>query len=190
MTELDEPLRRRLDALYADGRAHFERFQREVREHSFHPFIPAEYERVVNALLPYRGRVRRFLEWGSATGVITISAALLGFEAYGIEIDADLVAAARRLALRHGADARFAVGSFLPEGYEWRAEGGDPRLGTIEHGPSAYEELGHALDGFDLVYGYPWGGEEPLMIDLMRKRGAPGAHLLINTTQGVKVVSF
>jgi len=45
---------------------------------------------------------------------------------------------------------------------------GDARMGTIGYGPSAYGELGLALDDFDLVYAYPWGGEEPMMLDLSR----------------------
>ena len=44
------------------------------------------------------------------------------------------------------------------------------------------------LDDFDLVYGYPWEGEEPMMRDLMRRYGAPGARLLLNGVDpGVRV---
>ncbi|MGH8631115.1 MAG: hypothetical protein ACREU7_10190, partial [Burkholderiales bacterium] len=46
---------------------------------------------------------------------------------------------------------------------------------------------GHPLDDFDVVYGYPWEGEEPVMRDLMRKRGAPDAILLLNGTHGVRI---
>src|SRR5690606_12425757 len=116
----------------------------------------------------------------SATGVITIMADRLGFEAYGIECDLALVESARALAGRYESRARFAVGSFIPQGYRWRADGGDGRHGTIDDGPSAYPELGQPLDDFDLVYAYPWDGEAPLMRDLMRCYGRAGARLLLN----------
>jgi hypothetical protein len=128
----------------------------------------------------------RFLEWGAATGVIAIIADLLGFDAYGIELESDLVASARALAKKFDSRARFAVGSFLPNGYEWRSKDGDHRIGTLGIGPSAYRELGYALDDFDLVWGYPWDGEQELMLDLMNRYGRSDAILLLNhVTDGV-----
>jgi hypothetical protein len=159
----------------------FEKFDLEVRDAAFHPFIPADYGTVLEALIRYRQPGLRFLEWGSATGVITIMADLLGYEACGIEIDGDLVRTARALALRHGSAARFAAGSFLPTGYTWRSRDGDDRTGTLGEGPSGYLQLGHALDEFDVVFGYPWDGEIPTMHDLMKRYGRPGALFLLNS---------
>jgi hypothetical protein len=163
------------------------RFDRDVRQHSWHPFVPADYERVLEALLTLRAPGLRFLEWGSATGVITIMADLLGYEAYGIEVDAELVDVARRLAERFGSGARFAAGSFIPSGYKTRSRRADPRLGTIDQGSSAYPELGRPLEDFDLVYGYPWSGEESVMVDIMRCYGGREARLLINAGEGMKI---
>lgn len=179
-TGLDAALRRRLAALIDEGREIWERFDREVRRHEFHPFVAADYERVLATLLPLRRPGLRFLEWGSASGVITIMADLLGLEAYGIELDAGLVEIARGLATRHGSGARFAVGSFLPTGYEWRSPTRDSRLGTIGRGPSGYLELKRPLDDFDVVFAYPWDGEAPIMRDVMRRYGAPGARLILH----------
>ena len=109
---------------------------------------------------------------------------LMGFDACGIELDASLVETARKLATRHGSQARFVAGSFLPTGYEWRARDGDTRTGTIGEGPSGYLQLGHALDDFDVVFGYPWGGEAPLMLDVMQQYGARDALLLLFDTNG------
>jgi hypothetical protein len=128
----------------------------------------------------------RFVEWGSATGVITIMASLLGCEAYGIELDPALVRIARELGAKYGSTAIFAEGSFMPAGYRWRPSSGDGRLGTIGDGPSAYPLIGRALDDFDLVYAYPWGGEEPMMLDLMRAYGRPGALLLMHGDNSVR----
>lgn len=185
---LEPELTARIAALLEEGRDIWDRFDREVREERFHPFVPADYEAVLQTLVALRAPGLRFLEWGSATGVITIMADLLGFEAYGIELDPQLVAIARGLAERHGSAARFAAGSFLPAGYRWKPSSGDGRPGTIGDGASGYLQLGHPLDDFDLVYGYPWGGEEPLMRDLMRTYGARGARLMINgTTSGMRI---
>lgn len=175
----DAELRARVAPLLEEGWEIFDRFDREVRDRDWHPFVAADYERVLEALLAARGPGLRFLEWGSATGVITIMADLLGFEAYGIELDESLVRTARELAARHESQARFAAGSFLPAGYRYRSGDGDGRLGTIGHGASAYPELGHPLDDFDVVFGYPWGGEERMMLDLMRSYGRGDALLLL-----------
>ena len=178
---MDEALRAQLAALCAEGWRIFERFDREIRDHTFHPFVAADYEKVLAALLPHRAPGLKFLEWGSASGVITIMAGLLGFDAYGIEIDPDLVATARTLARKFDSTARFTTGSFLPSGYVWRPLSGDGRIATIADGKSGYRELGHPLDDFDVVFGYPWGGEEPMMLDLMRKFGRSDALLLLHT---------
>jgi len=176
---VDAALRARLSAVIDDGREIWERFDREVRSSHFHPFVPANYERVLEGLLAVRAPGHRFLEWGSATGVITILADLLGFEAYGIELDTRLVELARGLAARHGSAARFEAGSLFPDGYAYHDPTGDPRTGTLGSGEPAYRRLGHPLHDFDVVYGYPWDGEEPVMRDLMRRHGARGARLLL-----------
>jgi hypothetical protein len=184
----DATVHARLDALCAEGWAIWEHFDRTVREPGFHPFVAADYDAVRAALLRLRAPGRRFLEWGSATGVITIMADLMGFDACGIELDAALVATARRLATRHRSRARFVAGSFLPAGYRWRSPDGDTRTGTIGEGPSGYLQLGRALEDFDVVFGYPWDGEAPLMQDVMRQYGRPDALLLLHDTNaGVRM---
>lgn len=173
-------LRSKLDALYEDGHDFFHRFDCEVRQRAFHPFVPADYGQVESLLRPLVRPDARFLEWGSATGVITIMADLLGFhEACGIEIDGALVDVACGLAARYESRARFAAASFLPAGYRYRDPGGAHRTGTIADGPSGYLALGRPLEDFDVVFGYPWHGEEPVMRDVFRRYGRPDARLLI-----------
>ena len=48
-------------------------------------------------------------------------------------------------------------------------------------------ELGLGLDDFDVVYAYPWSGEEPMMFDLMRAYGNSKARLLLHGDHGVNV---
>jgi hypothetical protein len=186
---VDAALRERLDALIEEGWEIWVRFDDVVRRKHFHPFVAADYDKVLQALLPLRVPGSRFLEWGSATGVVTIIADLLGFEAYGIELDARLVEIARELAKRYASRARFAEGSFLPAGYTWKPSTGDGRLGTIGQGPSGYPQLEHPLEDFDVVYAYPWGGEETMMLDLMLRYGRPGASLLLHGDNDVRYYS-
>jgi SAM-dependent methyltransferase len=186
--DLDPARRAQLDSLVDQGWEIWDRFDCEVRQQNWHPFVAADYGRVLEALLAIRAPGQRFLELGSATGVITIMADLLGFEAYGIELDPALVGIARGLAERYESRARFAVGSFLPSGYVWRSGTGDSRQGTIGHGISAYPELGHPLEDFDVVYAYPWSGEEPMMHDVLRCYGRSGVHLLLHgDSDGVRI---
>jgi hypothetical protein len=186
---IDDALRVKLTALIDEGWEYWDKFDSEVRQKNWHPFVPADYERMLPALIALRAPGRMFLEWGSATGIVTIMADLLGYDAYGIELDAPLVDVARNLAARYGSNARFAAGSFVPAGYRWKPTHGDDRTGTIGDGSSAYPGLGHPLEDFDVVYGYPWTGEEPMMQNLMRTYGNKNARLLLNGPDGVRLYS-
>ena len=174
-------LEERLAALREAGWELFDKFDHEVRDRRWHPFVAANYESVLEALIAQRAPGLTFLEWGSATGVITIMADLLGFEAWGVELDSSLVDTARKLATRYESGARFVAGSFLPTGYRWQPADGDGRTGTVGSGRSAYLELGRPLEDFDVVFGYPWDGEAAMMIDLMTRYGRPGGLLLLNS---------
>jgi hypothetical protein len=47
--------------------------------------------------------------------------------------------------------------------------------------------LGRALEDFDVVFGYPWGGEKPIMLDVMQQYGGRDALLLLHdTNEGVR----
>jgi hypothetical protein len=181
--ELEPALRARIESVCEEGRAYWHRFDAEVRQKRWHPFVAADYDRVRAALESLCVPGRRFLEWGSATGVITIVADLMGFDSCGIELDPALVRVARDLAARTESKARFAVGSFIPLGWRWRPRGADGRTGTIGDGPSGYLELGRPLSDFDVVYAFPWSGEEPMMLDLFRCHGHADARLLLHSAQ-------
>ncbi|MDH3213930.1 MAG: hypothetical protein OEM05_15735 [Myxococcales bacterium] len=74
-------------------------------------FVPSDYAVVYGELaaLP-RGS---FCEWGSGIGIATGLAELLGFEAHGIEIDAAMAAASRRLLADFGLSATVETGDYL-----------------------------------------------------------------------------
>jgi SAM-dependent methyltransferase len=176
---MEDALQTKMTRLIAEGREIARAFDRDVRQKNWHPFIAADYDVVLRQLLPLRQSGASFLECGCATGVITIMADLLGFDACGIEIDADLVAIARRLADKYESSARFALGSFLPTGYEYRDSNGDGRLGTLTQGHSAFPQLARSLEDFDIVFAYPWNGEAGVLEDLVKRHGRSGARLLL-----------
>jgi hypothetical protein len=176
---MESALQKKIESLIAEGREIAGAFDRDVRQNNWHPFIAADYDVVLQQLLPLRRAGASFLECGCATGVITIIADLLGFDACGIESDADLVATARRLADKYESAARFAIGSFLPTGYEYHDATGDSRLGTLTLGDSGFPQLARSLDDFDIVFAYPWDGESAVLEDLMQRHGRSGARLLL-----------
>jgi len=57
---------------------------------------------------------RWFCEWGSGLGVVACLASMLGFDAWGIEAEADLVRAARRLAWDFDVEVEFVARQLLP----------------------------------------------------------------------------
>ena len=130
-----------------------------------------------------RGNV--FCEWGCGFAVATGIASLLGFEAYGIEIEPELVELATQLAADFKIPVEILTADYLPDGYEeCEGIGGKDLLlpeattsrGDVRHAPS-YEGLDP--DEVDLFFVYPWPGQEELMMDLFTSVACAGSVLLI-----------
>jgi hypothetical protein len=119
-----------------------------------------------------------FCEWGSGFGVVTCLAALLEFDAYGIEVDSTLVHASRRLAADFGLAVEFAQGSFIPAGDKllMRAAGSFAWLTTTE--APVHEELGLATEDFGIIFAYPWPDEERALARLFERHAGAGALLV------------
>jgi hypothetical protein len=176
-----EAIPKRVEALIADALERINTFD-EQRPAAIPAFIPSDFDLVYRALATIEaGKMatgRRFVEWGSGIGVVTCIAEAVGFDAVGIEIESPLVEIAEALAAAHGARVQFACGSFVPPGAEPQLDG----LGDITWlrtgGPDGYDELQLDVDDFDLVFAYPWPGEEQVIFDLFADYGAVGALLL------------
>lgn len=165
----------------AEARARIESFMDENRAPAF---VASDFEPVYAALSAVSrsnlapGNV--FCEWGSGFGVVAGLASRLGFESYGIEIDPPLVDLARQLAADYSHPVRFVCGSFIPEGAEQivdRAVSSDVFWLNTE-ADDAYEEMGLDPDDFDLVFAYPWPGEDDVITGLFDHCAAQGALLL------------
>lgn len=157
----------------------------------FHGFIPADLRGALEALEPLRHECQSFLELGSGIGVITILADLLGFEASGIEVVPELLDTSRRLAEQFDSGAQFVEGSFVPPEYRDQIDLLDAEFHTVTEGADGYEELGMEIGDFDLVYGYPWPGEEEWMTQLVRSGAGPHTRMLhYSVTDGYELVKF
>lgn len=119
-----------------------------------------------------------FCEWGAGFAVAAGLAALHGMASYAIEIHRDLVGQAEQLLRDHSLVVELAQGSLVPEdGDEIVDEmASQDWLKTNEH--PAYDELGIDVSDIDLIFAYPWPGEEGLIEALFDAFAAEGALLL------------
>lgn len=183
--ELDLPpakLPRRVASLLDAADELIERLQFERRDRPIPAFVPCDFVLAHHALVQVQERSlapgHRFMEWGSGAGVVTCLAAMLGYDAIGVEIEKDLIEMAERLAEEFEVETEFVLGSFVPPGYESEVDEQRDINWLRTDGADAYEELDLDPDDFDLVFAYPWPGEEQIVFDLFAHSGAVGALLL------------
>jgi hypothetical protein len=145
-------------------------------------FIPSDYREVYLALRAVAAGGlppgKSFCEWGSGFGVVACLAALLDFDACGIEIEADLVDAARELADDFDLPVRFAHGSFIPPEREADLGPGRRAGSPPPAGGSVRDQLGRGPVDFDVVFTYPWPAEERLVATLFEQHARAGALLV------------
>ncbi|MFT4541372.1 MAG: SAM-dependent methyltransferase [Planctomycetota bacterium] len=155
----------------------------------FQALIPADPILARERLSELKPSSHTFLELGCGVGVITILADLLGYEAYGIEIEPLLLDRAESLSLHCGSKATFCEGSFVPT--EYRDEIGLMSLDfpTKTEGDDAYAELGMKISDFDLVYVYPHPDEEEWMHELVHRFRGPTTQLMTYSVQDGFLVS-
>jgi hypothetical protein len=162
-----------------EGMRRIRRFQRTSRTFAF---VPSDFERVYAALQLITSSSiapgQRLCEWGSGFGVVAGTAAMLGLDAWGIEIDEDLVEAARELAADFDLPVEFIHGSFIPQGGADLVDSEGVSSWLIPDEGVAYEEIGLDPDDFDLVFAYPWPDEEGVVDRLFERYASPGSVLL------------
>jgi hypothetical protein len=167
--------------LLADAQERLDAYDAKFQA-SIPAFVPSDFEQVYHALSAIHSTQlapgQRFLEWGSGIGVVACLAAQLGFDAIGIEIEEPLVEIAESMADDHHIDAQFACGSYVPQGAE-------PIVDTVGEvawlrtdQPDSYVDLDLEPEDFDLIYAYPWPGEEQVIFDLFKSCASVGALLL------------
>lgn len=154
-------------------------------------FLPANYGLVYRAILelqenhPLLGN--RFCEWGSGLGTATCLAALLGFDATGLEIQPQLVQQSRQLAADLDISATFLETSFLPEGFDFLSTQGGQELAMPSRSRRAnlsYPDTDWELEDVDLFYVYPWPEEQEPTLQLFDTIAAEGAYLVCYFGEG------
>jgi len=156
-------------------------------------FVPSVPERVFAVLEEVTTRNlppnRVFCEWGSGFGTATCLAALLGYEAYGLEIEAELVRLSRAIAQRLGIPVKILCTSLFPTGYE-ASSGVDgaalvtPELVSAHHDtdearrPLRYDGMGIAIADIGVFFAYPWPEERELIQELFEAVAMKGAILV------------
>lgn len=167
--------------LIADAQQRIADLEDESRA-SIPAFVPSDFELVYRGLIAIQSANlatgRRLLEWGSGIGVVTCLAVSVGFNAVGIEIEPKLVRIAENLAKAHRIPTQFVYGSFVPEGAEPQVDFARDVNWLSTGGPDGYDELELEPDDFDVVFAYPWPGEEQVIFDLFVGCAAVGALLL------------
>jgi hypothetical protein len=154
------------------------RFQSDCRVPGF---VPCAYAGAFGVLRWLSGtataRGRRFCEWGSGFGVVAGLAAMLDYDACGIEVEGELVHEAVRLADDFSLPVEFAHGSFIPRGAEDRVHAGGTYSWLTTEAGDAYAELGLDPSDMDVVFAYPWPDEEGVIGELFERYAGPGAVL-------------
>lgn len=153
---------------------------------SFRGFVPSDYTAVYRCLKAiYDSNLLcgdRFCEWGSGIGVVASMAAMIGYEAYGIEYNHELCSVAEELCEELEIAATLVNGSFVPSGVEdlidhaFTANEGDVALHMeADH---AYDEIDLEVNDFDMIFVYPWPNDVELTHRIFERCAAQGALLL------------
>ena len=173
-----------------DAQSRIDSFIESHLTEPIYSFVPSDFSLVYGALCHVADKHLApgplFCEWGSGAGVVTCLAAMVGFDACGIEFETDLVELSIRLARHYHLRAGFCRGNFVPHGgqkiaeevseFEWLASGG----------PDPYDQMDLEIDDFDMIFAYPWPGEERVIERLFDRFASDGALLITyNGTEGV-----
>lgn len=180
VTTLLQEAEKRCDAFFEAG-----------LDRRFPRYLPS-HPKIVHAGLAHlknSGKLRGslFCEWGSGFGIATCLASLLGFEAFGIEIETELAERSTQLAQDLNIPVEILCTSYLPEGYE-ECDGVGGKDLLRPEATSYYDasvDTTPLYDGLDpgevdLFFVYPWPGQEEFMMDLFEAVAGEDAILLMH----------
>jgi hypothetical protein len=149
-------------------------------------FVPSDYLAIYPCLkVVYDSHLLcgdRFCEWGSGVGLVASLAAMVGYESYGIEYDGNLCTVAEGIFEDFDVPVNLVNGSFIPDGVEDLVQDAyathDGELALHTDPDRAYDEIGYAINDFDLIFAYPWPNDVELTHGIFDRCAARGAMLL------------
>ena len=187
-TATDSTLPDPVQAFINEADRRCEAFYDQQLNRRFPRYVPSEPAQVYAALRHVTNEGLAggdiFVEWGSGFGVATGLAALLDYQAYGIEIEPALVQQAESLLADQGLHAEFLPVSYIPDGFiSYEALSGhdlvrDESFGHALDGPPGYEGMAFDIEEVDLFFVYPWPGEQAMMLKLFDAVAGEGAILI------------
>ncbi|MBI5723933.1 MAG: hypothetical protein HZA50_08250 [Planctomycetes bacterium] len=186
------PVPPEVERFIVDARSRIDSFIESRLDEPIHSFVPSDFSLVYGALRhvadSHLAAGPLFCEWGSGAGAVTCLAAMVGFDACGIEFEPDLVELSTRLAGNYNLKAPIYQGNLVPHGgqkiaeevseFEWLAVGGDDPYGQMER----------QIDDFDVIFAYPWPGEQRVIERLFDRFAFDGALLMTyNGIEGMRL---
>ncbi|MEE2639342.1 MAG: hypothetical protein VX768_01835 [Planctomycetota bacterium] len=176
--------------IITSGRQAIEAFQAVSHTDPVPGFHPGDFEEAWRWLVAVSGQLDhrsspRCCEWGSGFAVVSALASLVGFQCTAIESDRRLFKASARWLHGLGAELEHLQGSFIPADFSssWKESQAAAEMGSMSLWLDL--EARFALEGkeeanaiFDLVYAYPWPGEETFVFELFDFSARRGAWLL------------
>lgn len=192
-----EPTAGPLPALVArfigEANARIDRFHATRVKRPLHGFVPSDFEqawRTLDALAKAKlPSGKSFCEWGCGFAAVAGLARLCGYDAAGIEIERDLLDEARRLTADFALDVALALGSFVPQDAGDLAACNEEFSWIVEGGPDGHAVLRRDPDDFDVVFAYPWPGEEEVIERLFENFAASDALLVtFHGKEGLRVL--
>lgn len=154
-------------------------------------YVPSNPEMVYAAIYNLKENTQlrgdTFCEWGSGFGIATGIASLVGMEAYGLEIEPELINRSRKLAADMNVPMTILDSDYLPEGFDESEEMGGKELILPE--ATMAGSIHPDYDGLDpgevdLFFVYPYPDQEEMMMDLFDAVSTHGAVLLLYREEG------
>lgn len=186
-----EPIPAEIAELIAAGRERVDQYFEQPAKQQVPGYVPSDFEeayRFLESIVDHRlAPGRRFCEWGCGIGVVSLLAAKVGLLSCGIEVEPDLVETSRELARQFRLDVEFAEGTFLPPGEAEEFVPGEIAWLRFD-GADAWEELAMDPREVDIVYAYPWPGEEEAIVDVFESIAADQTLLItFHGREGMRV---
>ncbi len=165
----------RIESMLDDADARIRQYQGRVRYQPAGGFLASDFNRAYATLrrLKTQIRGRRFCEWGAGLGVVAGLAAQLGYESYGIEVQADLVREGHAFLDAHHLDATLVHGTIVAESSQGKLHADAETFLNLD-APDGFAALGFEPGEFDVTYVYAWPHEENLVVQLFDLQASPG----------------